>query len=67
MQLLYGNELKKENSSKCFQMFLQDADPQYCADGVDTYWPGMAKAIFGYSETPVDICSAGGICKKNGR
>jgi hypothetical protein len=24
----------------------------------------MAKAIFGYAETPNDICTAGGICKK---
>jgi hypothetical protein len=44
-----------------------DATPQACADGVDKYWEGMANAIFGYSETPADICAAGGICKKSTR
>ena len=44
-----------------------DADPQGCADGVDKYWEGMAKAIFSYEQTPTDICSAGGICKKQTR
>ena len=44
-----------------------DADPEGCAAGVDKYWPGMAKALFSYEETPADICSAGGICKKNAR
>ena len=44
-----------------------DADPEGCAAGVDKYWAGMAEAIFGYSETPADICSAGGICKKSVR
>ena len=44
-----------------------DEDPAGCAAGADKYWPGMATAIFGYSETPNDICSAGGICKKSTR
>ena len=44
-----------------------DSDPQGCADGVDKYWEGMAKAIFSYEDTPADICSAGGICKKGAR
>ncbi len=44
-----------------------DADPEGCAAGVDKYWAGMAEAIFGYEETPADICSAGGICKKSAR
>ena len=44
-----------------------DADPEGCADGVDQFWAGMATAIFSFQETPRDICSAGGICKKNAR
>jgi len=44
-----------------------DADPEGCAAGVDKYWAGMAEAIFGYSETPADICAAGGLCKKSTR
>ena len=44
-----------------------DADPEGCAAGVDKYWAGMATAIFGYEETPADICAAGGICKKSTR
>jgi hypothetical protein len=44
-----------------------DAAPQVCADGVDKYWEGMTTAFYSYAETPADICTAGGLCKKQSR
>lgn len=30
---------------------------QNCTNGIDSYWPNMAQAIFNYPSTPNDICN----------
>jgi hypothetical protein len=41
------------------QLCAADPNPTECNTAIDTYWPGMAHAIFTYPKTPVDICSSG--------